>query len=429
MGGTIALMTSATIGAIAAWVLPSATKPITQPFVSSQKMESTGFNFQLSQPIHILILGVDKPDDGADRFSGRSDTIALMRFDPTEGAASLLSIPRDTQVELPEVGLAKINQANYNGGAEAAIAAVEQVLGEVPIDRYVRISTQALQELVDLVGGVEIFVSEPMSYTDRAGQLTIDLDAGWQVLNGAQAEQFSRYRQGGYGDIGRVQRQQELMKAIRSRLTNPAILPKLPEAMRMMRKHLDTNLSAAEITALVQFSLNLDPDLLRQVMLPGQFSAEGDFDTSYWLVDAQKRDRVVSDYLNRPRQSGEARSNVELDRSSPETTSSGSLHIVLQNATSDPEVSQRLQAYLTEQGFDHVSFAENWQPPRSIPNYRQRQTQIIAQQGNLEGANRLHRLLGMGKVIPASTGDLDSDITIRIGEDWAKEAVKDRPKH
>jgi polyisoprenyl-teichoic acid--peptidoglycan teichoic acid transferase len=259
-GTTIALMTSATIGAIAAWMLPSATKPITQPFVRSQKTESTGFNFQLSRPIHILILGVDKPDVGADRFSGRSDTIVVMRFDPAEGTASLLSIPRDTQVELPEVGLAKINQANYNGGPEAAIAAVQQVLGEVSIDRYVRISTQALQELVDLVGGVEVFVPEPMSYTDRAGQLTIDLEAGWQVLNGVQAEQFSRYRQGGYGDIGRVQRQQELMKAMRSRLTNPAILPKLPEAMRMMRKHLDTNLSAAEIAALVQFSLNLGPD-------------------------------------------------------------------------------------------------------------------------------------------------------------------------
>jgi polyisoprenyl-teichoic acid--peptidoglycan teichoic acid transferase len=421
-GTTIALMTSATIGAIAAWMLPSATKPITQPFVRSQNTESTGFNFQLSRPIHILILGVDKPDDGADRFSGRSDTIVVMRFDPAEGTASLLSIPRDTQVELPEVGLAKINQANYNGGPEAAIAAVQQVLGEVSIDRYVRISTQALQEWVDLVGGVEVFVPEPMSYTDRAGQLTIDLEAGWQVLNGAQAEQFSRYRQGGYGDIGRVQRQQELMKAMRSRLTNPAILPKLPEAMRMMRKHLDTNLSAAEIGALVQFSLNLGPDRLRQVMLPGQFSAEGDFDTSYWLVDAQKRDRVVSDYLDRPRQPVSERSSVEPGRSLPEDPSPDTLHIVVQNATSNPEVSQRLQAYLIEKGFDNVSLAENWQPPKSIPNYRQRQTQIIAQQGNLDGANRLHRVLGLGQVIPASTGDLDSDITIRIGEDWGKNA-------
>ena len=413
MGGTIALMTSATIGAIAAWVLPSATKPIAQPLVRSQKTQSTGLNFQLSQPMNLLILGVDKPDEGAEPFSGRSDTIVLMRFDPTTGTASLLSIPRDTQVELPEMGWAKINQANYNGGPDAAIAAVQQVLGEVQIDRYVRISTQALQELVDLVGGVEIFVSEPMSYTDRAGQLTINLEAGWQVLDGAQAEQFSRYRQGGYGDIGRVQRQQELMKAIRSRLTNPAILPKLPEAVRMMRKHLDTNLSAAEIAALVQFSLNLGPDRLRQVMLPGQFSAQGDFDTSYWLVDTQKRDRVLSDYLDKPIQAVD-------DRSTPDAMSSNSLHIVLQNATSHPEASQRLQAYLTEKGFDNVSLAENWQPPKSIPNYRQRQTQIIAQQGNLEGANRLHRLLGMGKVIPASTGDLDSDITIRIGEDWGK---------
>jgi polyisoprenyl-teichoic acid--peptidoglycan teichoic acid transferase len=420
MGGTIALMASATIGAIAAWVVPSATKPLTRPFVQSQSEEPNGFDYKLSRPMHILLLGVDKPDDGAEKFSGRSDTILLLRFDPAEGSASLLSIPRDTQVDLPEVGLTKINQTNSDGGIQATTAAVRQLLGEIAVDRYVRIDTQALQELVDLMGGVEVFVPEPMSYVDRAGKFKIDLDPGWQVLNGTQAEQFSRYRVGGYGDIGRVQRQQELIKAIRSRLTHPTILPKLPEAIRMMRKHLDTNLSAPEMMALVQFGLQLSPDRLRQVMLPGQFSSQEDFDTSYWLVDAQRRDLVLQEYFKYASIPPEAETEGMYAPPSEARSSAESLRIVIQNATQNSEAGKQLQAYLAEKGFENAYLAENWQPPRPVPNYRQRQTQIIAQQGNLAGADRLFRILGIGKIVPASTGDLDSDVTIRIGEDFLK---------
>jgi anionic cell wall polymer biosynthesis LytR-Cps2A-Psr (LCP) family protein len=132
----------------------------------------------------------------------------------------------------------------------------------VPIDRYVRVGTGAFEELVDLVGGVQIYVPKRMVYTDHSQGLYIDLQAGWQTLNGDQAEQFARFRGDAQGDIGRVQRQQMLLKALRERFTSPRIIPRLPQIIRVMLRYVDTNLSLEEVLALATFSLELDSDSL-----------------------------------------------------------------------------------------------------------------------------------------------------------------------
>ena len=88
----------------------------------------------------------------------------------------------------------------------------------------------------------------------------IDLEPGWQTLNGDQAEQFARFRKDNYGDIGRVQRQQMLLKALRQRLLSPKVLPRLPQIIRVMQQYIDTNLSLEEMLALVGFGLDLDKD-------------------------------------------------------------------------------------------------------------------------------------------------------------------------
>lgn len=142
----------------------------------------------------------------------------------TPGAADYRVVdPRDTRVRLPGFGVAKINAANVVGGPALTAQVVSQLLGGIPIDRYVRLNTEALEALIDAVGGVEVYVPEPMHYVDRTQQLFITLQPGWHRLNGKQAHHFARFRhdQLGLGDIGRVQRQQELLRALSRELLSP----------------------------------------------------------------------------------------------------------------------------------------------------------------------------------------------------------------
>jgi hypothetical protein len=230
--------------------------------------------------------------------------------------------------------------------------------------------------------------------------LHIDLEQGWQTLNGNQAEGFARFRADGNGDIGRVQRQQTLIRALRERLTSPSVLPHLPQAIELMQKYVDTNLSLEEMLALVSFGLNLDREDFHMVMLPGRFSMPDEYVASYWLLDEAGRDQVMENYFEMPMV------GMMQDRQSLRQ-----MRIAVQNASGEPEVGHRVATYLQAEGFDNVYVIEDWSD-------EQRQTQIIAQRGDLDSAQRLETVLGLGEVVAASTGDLDSDLTLRVGEDW-----------
>jgi len=294
---------SAAIGAITALLAP------VEPQIISTVLDATGLNqissapsgYRMSRPVNILIMGVDPvPESVANSpktFSGRSDTILLLHLDPRDKSISLLSIPRDTKINLPGINFSKIGEANAKGGSALVLRLVSNMLNNMTIERYVRVNTGALRELVDLLGGVEIFVPRTMSYKDNSQKLKINLTKGWQTLNGEETEQFARFRNDGLGDIGRITRQQSLIQAIRNRLVSPSVVVRLPEIMRVMQKYVDTNLNFEEILTLANFGVQLEPDNFKMVMLPGRSSsAEGDL-RSYWILDKAKRDRIMTQYF------------------------------------------------------------------------------------------------------------------------------------
>jgi LCP family protein required for cell wall assembly len=368
-----------------------------------------GFGYHIAHPINILVLGIDRVPGAADSskeiFAGRSDTMLLLRVDPTSESVNVLSIPRDTRVDIPENGLNKINYANEVGGATLAARTVSYNFDGVPIDRYVRVSTSAFRELVDLMGGVRVFVPVRMYYVDNTQGLKIDLQPGWQTLNGSQAEQFARFRHDGFGDIGRVQRQQALIKALRERVTSPAVLPKLPEALQILQRNIDTNLSIDEMLALIHFGLGLGQDNFKMVMLPGRFSTPSEFVASYWILDPNARDQIMRDFFQVD--------SVNLAAGSPDISQ---LRVAVQNASTNPNLGREVANYLQAHGYSNVYVIEDW------PD-RQQQTQIIAQRGNVQEASQLTTALGLGQVVSDSTGDLESDLTIRVGEDWVNKAA------
>ncbi|MGD2180478.1 LCP family protein [Lusitaniella coriacea] len=379
---------------------------------SSQNAWKSLLRYQIERPVNILVMGIDRvleAEAGSEEaFSGNSDTMLLLRFDPRNNSVRMLSIPRDTQVFIPEIGTTKINDANVQGGAPLAVEVVSETLNDVPIDRYVRVTNDAFRELVDLVGGIEVEVPYAMRYKDETQQLDIDLEAGKQILDGDKAEQFARFRMDEYGDIGRVQRQQVLLKSLRQRLQNPTVLPRLPKAIGIMEQFVDTNLSLEEMLALVGFGLSLEKNDIQMVLLPGRFSETYEFEgISYWILSEEGRDRVAQNYFEQ--------SSDSLTASEPRDWHR--IRIAIQNTTDDPEVAQEAATYLRDRDFSNVYISKR-QSTRKL-----KKTEIVVQRGNRSAARQLQQLLGFGRIESDSTGDIGSELTLRVGDDWS-----DRPQ-
>ena len=410
LGGTITTSFGA-ITALFAPVEPELFSQLLQEFTADVLWRKR-LPYQLSRPMNILIMGIDQvqgvPEDSPDVFEGRSDTLLLIQANPSNQTINLLSVPRDTQVQIPKVGLTKINEANVYGGPELVEQVLEYTLNDIEIHRYVRISKGAFRELVEQLGGVEVFVSQPMSYVDNTQKLKIDIKAGWQTLNGEQAEQFVRFREPVYGDIGRVQRQQILLQALRNRVTNVTVLPRLPRIIQVMQKYVDTNLSFPEMLALVNFGLDLERDDLRMVMLPGRPSSSDESFASYWIIDEDGRDRILEQYFGIRLDKfnyDNIYNPMEVNEIVPQQNK-----IAIQNASSNSQAATKFAEYLREKGFYNVYVVPDW------PD-QQRLTQVIVQGGYLESAEVVKNTLGFGNIQPASTGDIGSDLTIRLGED------------
>ncbi|WP_008318892.1 LCP family protein [Leptolyngbya sp. PCC 6406] len=394
----------ATTTPLPGWLVGESSEPL-----SLVDLWQSGFRYRVTRPVNILLLGVDEVPDATpgseEVFSGRTDTMLLARFNPDKSTLSVLSIPRDTRVEVPGDGIAKINHANIVGGPEKVAETIQSNLGPVAIDRYVRVNTEGVRELIDLIGGVEVYVPQPMVYEDKTQGLYINLQPGWQTLNGDQAEQFARFRSDGQGDIGRVQRQQILLQALRERLMSPRVIPQLPQMIRVMLRYIDTNLSLEEILALANFSMELGgTDNLRMVMLPGRFSTPEEYIASYWLIDPQASQQVMNEFF-------------QLDTvallSNTESRAVSQLRIAVQNASDVTNSAQAVARTLRQQGFSNVYVVPAW-------SGTVRRTEVIAQRGDLNSAQVVQSVLGTGSVVSNSTGDLQSDLTIRVGEDWSE---------
>ena len=375
----------------------------------------------LTRPVNILVLGTimltsDLPDAQSkpkgkylaevdDNLNGMSDAMLLIRFDPATQKVAVLSIPRDSRVNIQGVGKTKINFANYAGGASLSAQTVSQVLGDIPIDRYIRFNVSGFGKLIDALGGVDVYVPKKMKYQDDSQRLYINLNAGQQKLNGSKAIQYMRYRHDDLGDIGRVQRQQSFFRAFIDQKLKPEAITKFPEILAIVKDNIDTNLSVEEVLALAGYTSKIDRKSIQMHMAPGRFSNAGEFDNlSYWILDNRRLAKIMNQSFGVMKQADE---NVVDNSNSLE-----SLRVAIQDSLSQPEGSKKATTVLSKSGYAQVFPASNrWTKPLA-------KTQIVAQNGDRESAERLRDALGLGEVLIESTGDIESDITVRVGKDW-----------
>ena len=370
---------------------------------------------QLDRPVNIVVLGVkvltsdleEPPEEDmgyhalVDSFDGVSDSILLLRFNPQQQKLTILAIPRDTKAEIPGYGVDKINAANDEGGAALAAEAISDLLGGVKIDRYIRINVQGVEKLIDALGGVTVYVPQDMKYTDESQHLYIDLKQGRQTLDGANALNFIRFRYDNFGDIGRVQRQQLILRALAEKATNLEVILKSPKILSIIQSHIDTNLSVEELLALSAFASKTKKMNLEMMMLPGEFNGDGKTGVSYWLPHQESIETLMAEHFD----VGYTRVEYQDPRD---------LNIAIQDSTGDPEAVAELVSKLHNAGYQNVYVSKDWGEILTS-------TRIIAQTGNDGSAIALRADLGLGEVLVESTGILGSDITVVVGRDWQQE--------
>ena len=124
-----------------------------------------------------------------------------------------LSIPRDTRVSIENVGVSKVNHAYAYGGIKLLRKTVSDFLS-IPIHNHIIINSNGIKKLIDEVGGVNVFIENEMKYDDFAGDLHINFKSGDNHLDGENLLKYVRFRNNSKGDIGRIERQQQVTKLL-----------------------------------------------------------------------------------------------------------------------------------------------------------------------------------------------------------------------
>ena len=205
---------------------------------SKQTIPFNGEEAPDQNDLNILIIGTDSR--GEDR--GRSDSLMVAHYDQKRKQPKLISIMRDSYVDIPGYGKDKINAAYSYGGIELVRKTLKENF-DLPIEYYVTINFDHFKEAID-----NLF---PKGATIDA-EKDLDLDqvfikAGKQKMDGNTLLQYSRFREDEEGDFGRIRRQQQVLSAISQQVTNVTSLSKLPKTTGKLLGYVDTNLSESTI--------------------------------------------------------------------------------------------------------------------------------------------------------------------------------------
>lgn len=247
---------------------------------------------------NILLIGVDGDlSKNHSQQNGRSDTLILFNIDPKSNSINAISIPRDSKVYIANsTDITKINHAFAMGGPQLTVSTIEDTFG-ITINHYIAVNYNVLRGIVDTVGGVDVYVEKNMHYRDRAAGLYIDLQKGEQTLNADTAEQFLRFRHDQMADIARVNRQQCFIEGLIKKFQSPAIIPKIPEIIKIVQDNVLTDMNLYELSELAAYMQGANLSQMQTTTLPGTPSQKGS--VSYWILDPEEVQAVIDKFIYR----------------------------------------------------------------------------------------------------------------------------------
>ncbi|MDP5272983.1 LCP family protein [Chengkuizengella axinellae] len=236
-------------------------RPIRSKEESVEKNETTS---EMNDPFAILLLG----EDARGEEQGRSDSMILSIVRPSDLKVLLLSIPRDTYVEIPgRSGKDKINHAFAFGGVKLAKDTVENYF-DIPIQNYAKINFYGFTQLVDALGGVSLPVDKDLIKYTSSGSVVIVV-GGKESYSGEEALKFARFRSDAQGDFGRAGRHQEVIIAILEEAKKITNITKVFDVIEIVGENLKTDMKPDLIKDLSTLYLKSDNPQIHTYTLDG----------------------------------------------------------------------------------------------------------------------------------------------------------------
>lgn len=355
--------------------------------------------FDGKRKVFVLIVGVDQKNRLLKSDERRSDTMILACFDLEQKRVAALSLPRDTRVRLPgHDGHDKLNAAHAYGGIPLVRQTVTE-LTSIPIDRYVKTDVNGFRAIVDLIGPIEVNVEKRMDYDDNWGNLHIHLKPGLQQLNGEQAMGYVRFRSDASGDLGRMQRQQQFLRAVARKLLTPTGLARLPQVIDRAMQYIETDLTAREVITLGKEFRDISMSQITTATLPGTARYIGR--VSFFVAESERLPDVLQKLFF---------STAPVARTSVEVLNGNGL----------PGIASEAARTLKANGF-HVSRTGN------AANYEFKVSEFRVTEGHEPDARRAASLLGVESAAivtvaagrGASGGDAgEARVTVVLGKDY-----------
>ena len=349
------------------------------------------------------------------RNISRADSILLLSLDLASSKVSALSIPRDTRVTAPDGRTGKINATFARGGHRLLRGTLADLTGVAP-DYYVAVKPDAVREMVDMLGGVEVETLDRMKYDDSWGNLHIDLSKGVQTINGEQAVGFARFREVNRGakhsleegDSRRMARQQQLIRAMVAEAKHPRNLVKADRLIAATLRQLETDLKPDQIYAIAALFRGLAPESIASGTLMGEGTLRGAY---YFLPDPDKTKALVDWLLL----GNEAAANLVTK-------------VAVYNGTDVPRAARRISERLrNEAGFDAEARSTRASEPRDGMPATEPRTRILYTKASFHGrAKAIAALLGGGEVVKDTAPDTQGvlvtakqrpDISVILGND------------
>jgi LCP family protein required for cell wall assembly len=373
--------------------------------------------------VTILIMGLDYRD----WLSGdkpHSDTMILLSIDPITKSASMLSIPRDTWVNIPGFEYGRINEAYFNGaaynlpggGPELARQTVEQFIG-VPVQYYGVIDFGAFIKFIDEIGGVQVQPNEPVKIEKFGGGQEQLLEAGKNyTLDGALALAYARERHTSGGDVDRAKRQQEVILAIRRRILKyqnlPELVAKAPALYQDLSAGILTNLNLPDAIKLGLLALQMDTNNIKRGVI--------DYNMVIQTKSPQGEDilKPIPDKIRELRDelfaTAGSKSPIAVPNSGSTLVKDEAAKVVIWDGTGVPGLAEKTAQYLRGEGINviQVGDAGGYAPGTKIEIFN----------GKPNTVNFLAQRMGVASANIWNTYDPSQglDVRVTLGGDWAQ---------
>lgn len=251
---------------------------------------------------NILLLGTD---NRSEEHHGRTDSMIILSINQTTGQAKLTSILRDTWVKIEGHGSNKLNAACVFGGPELTMQTINEHFG-TDLSDYVMVNISGLAEIIDLLGGVDLDVTEAEQKALNKGLFELSSLSGMEKLeesgenvhlNGNQAVAFARIRKID-SDSRRASRQRTLLTEIARKLSANDSVTILGVINKLM-PYVKTNISLPDLVGLAAVGLKMDLSSIQQFRLPADKTYKSGMFGSVWCIkpDFEKNAELLHDFI------------------------------------------------------------------------------------------------------------------------------------